>query len=267
MQPYLPYYHILEQIGHGGTGAVYKAIDERSGFLVAIKILYKRAFENDFVRNKFVEEANRYLYLDHPNIVRLKDFIIQDEGYYLVMEYVEGRSLDKYIRHVTGPIPEEVATAIIIEVLEAIDYAHNEGVVHLDLKPGNIMIGDNDDIKVLDFGISAEEGEKNYKVMGSPLYMSPEQIKGSGIDIRSDIYSLGVTLYQMVTGQEPYPANISKEELFQRILYSPFLNRSGVSQDRLSPIFQRIISKATEKNKGKRYSSCREFINDLQVIA
>jgi serine/threonine protein kinase len=98
LQPNLPYYHIVEQIGHGGTGAVYKAIDERTGYLVAIKVLFRRAFENEYVRNKFIEEANRYLYLDHPNIVRLKDFIIKDEGYYLVMEYVEGLSLDKYIR-------------------------------------------------------------------------------------------------------------------------------------------------------------------------
>ncbi len=265
MKPNLPYYTILDQIGHGGTGAVYKAVDERSGFLVAVKVLFKRAFENDFVRNKFIEEANRYLYLDHPNIVCLKDFIIREEGYYLVMEYVEGVSLDKYIRNVTGPIPEEIAKAIMIEVLSAMNYAHIKGVIHMDLKPANIMVADNGDIKVLDFGIATEEGESNYKVMGSPLYMSPEQVKGQGIDSTSDIYSLGVTLYQMITGQEPYPSNISKDELFQRILHSPFLNRSGIQRGQFSDEFSRIIEKATEKNKSKRYRTCSDFIADLEA--
>lgn len=266
MKPTLKFYHIIDQIGHGGTGAVYRAIDERTGFLVAIKALFRRAFENEYIRNKFLEEANRYLYLDHPNIVRLKDFIIKDEGYYLVMEYVEGLSLDKYIRNVTGPIPEEIAKAIMIEVLKAIQFAHQNGVMHMDLKPGNIMVADNGDIKVLDFGISTEEGEQNYKVMGSPLYMSPEQIKGSGIDYSSDIYSLGVTLYQMVTGKEPYPTDISRDELFQRILHSPFLNRSGVDKSMISREFSGIIQKATEKDKKKRYQNCKELISALEIL-
>lgn len=265
MKPNLPYYHILEQIGHGGTGAVYKAIDERSGFLVAVKVLFKRAFENNFIRDKFIEEANRYLYLDHPNIVGLKDFIIGEEGYYLVMEYVEGLSLDKYIRNITGPIPEEVAKAIMVEVLKAMSYAHQEGVIHMDLKPANIMVADNGDIKVLDFGIATEKGESNYKVMGSPLYMSPEQVKGKGIDSTSDIYSLGVTLYQMITAQEPYPSNISKDELFQLILHSPFISNSGMSKDMLSEEFSRIIQKATAKDKRSRYKTCSDFITDLEA--
>jgi serine/threonine protein kinase len=150
---------------------------------------------------------------------------------------------------VTGPIPEEIAKAIMVEVLRAIQFAHENGVMHMDLKPGNIMVADNGDIKVLDFGISTEEGEKDYKVMGSPLYMSPEQIKGIGIDFASDIYSLGVTLYQMITGKEPYPSNITREELFQRILHSPFLNRSGVDKGTLSQEFSRVIQKATQKDK------------------
>ena len=266
MMPELPYYQFIEQIGHGGTGAVYKAIDERSGHMVAVKMLFKKAFENEFVREKFMEEANRYLYLDHPNIVGLNDFIIRDEGYYLVMEYVKGLSLDKYMQNVTGAVPEEVAVAMITEVLQAIGFAHEQGVVHLDMKPANIMVGDDGSIKVLDFGIATERGEKQFRLMGSPLYMAPEQIKGADVDEQTDIYSLGVTLYQMLTGEEPYPTNITKEELFQRILHSPFLNRSGARTDLLSRNMQRIIKRATEREKTKRFQSCREFIAALQTV-
>ena len=263
--PELPYYHAIQQIGHGGTGIVYSAVDERTGYMVAIKMLYKQAFANTFVREKFIEEANRYLYLNHRNIVDLKDFIIRDDAYYLVMEFVQGQSLDQYIRTVTGPVPEEIAAAIMMEVLNAIAFAHLNGVIHLDLKPANIMIADSGDIKVLDFGISVEEGKKEKKIMGSPLYMSPEQVTGEEIGFKTDIYSLGVTLYQMVTGKEPYPADISKEELFEKIKKTPLLSFKEDCLN-LSEKMIEIIQKATNKKQEKRFESCNEFIMHLKTI-
>jgi len=263
--PKLPYYHAIQQIGHGGTGVVYSAIDERTGFMVAIKMLYIQAFANAFLREKFIEEANRYLYLNHRNIVHLKDFIIEDDAYFLVMEFVQGQTLDQYIRTVTGPVPEEIAAAIMMEVLNAIAFAHLNGVIHLDLKPANIMIAVSGDIKVLDFGISADEGKKEKKIMGSPLYMSPEQIKGEEISFNTDIYSLGVTLYQMVTGKEPYPSDINKEELFEKIKNSPLISSQNDCAH-LSDKMIAIIQKATNKKSEKRFASCNEFIMHLKTI-
>jgi serine/threonine protein kinase len=250
---------MIEQIGSGGAGSVWKGVDLHTGKLVAVKVLWKNLFKDEKIRKKFLEEANQYLYLEHPNIVKLKDFIAKDSGYYLVMEYIDGQTLEEYINKVTGPIPEEVAAAILIEVLAAIGYAHQQNIIHLDLKPANIMISAEGVIKVLDFGISSKSEEAGLgNVMGSPMYMSPEQIDGKGVDHRSDIYALGVTLHQMLCGQLPYPTNMSKFQLFQHIKEKP-LPRLSSFVSWASDIAQFLVDTATAKNPNHRFPSCEAF--------
>ena len=242
---------------------VFKAIDEKSGYLMAVKMLYKQAFSNAYVKQKFVEEANRYLYLNHPNIVNLNDFVIQEDAYYLVMEYIEGKPLDVFIREVTGPVPEEVASAMMIEVLKAIDFAHQHGVIHLDLKPANIMVADSGEIKVLDFGIAVDVEQDVKKVMGSPLYMAPEQVLGQKPDFATDIYALGVTLFQMIAGKPPYPNYISREELFKLIKTKPI---PGLDEVKMSDKMKQVIALATKKDRGERIRSSSDFIHLLESV-
>lgn len=250
---------MIEHIGAGGAGSVWKGVDLHTGKLVAVKVLWKNLFKDEKIRKKFIEEANQYLYLEHPNIVKLKDFIAKDSGYYLVMEYIEGQTLEEYINKVTGPIPEEVAAAILSEVLEAIGYAHQQNVIHLDIKPSNIMISEEGAIKVLDFGISSTTEEVGHgAMMGSPMYMSPEQIDGKGIDFTSDIYALGVTFHQMLCGQLPYPSNMTKVQLFKLIREKP-LPRLNSFVPWASEDAQHVIDVATAKNISQRFRSCNAF--------
>ena len=253
-----PNIEIVESLNEGGTASIYLGVNTWSGRPVAIKELKSDFFKNDYVRGKFIEEANQYLYLNHPNIVRLIDFIDEKSAQYLVMEYVDGQNLFEYQRNVTGPMPVSMAALLISEVLLALQYAHENNVVHLDIKPANIMLSNNNEVKVLDFGISQDmNGKKSEKLMGSPSYMSPEQIDSRDIDHRSDIYSLGVTLYELITGRVPYDDVQSREELFHAIRLKPV---PSIGRDHA---INRIIAKSTAKRKEERFQSCDEFRNSL----
>ncbi len=257
---------IIQALNSGGTAEVYLGVDEYTGTPVAVKELKPSFFKSEFVREKFLEEANQYLYLDHPNIVKLKDFIKHNETHYLVMEYVDGKNLSDHISQVTGPIPIQNIALILNEVLSAIGYVHTQGLIHLDIKPANIMLSDRNEIKVIDFGISHDsKGKSLDSVMGSPAYMSPEQIDGKNIDFLSDIYSLGITLYEMVSGKLPFSFCESKDEMFSAIknknvptIKVPY-DFDEIYQDKINE----IIQKATKKNKKDRYQSCEEFQRDL----
>lgn len=271
-------YEFIKELGSGGTGVVNLAIDRHSGFLVAIKSLFDFHINDEEILEKFKVEANIYLMLKHPNIVSLKNFILKKGKPHLVQEYVEGQTLDEYINNVTGPIPTRRAIDIIKKVLSAIGYAHNKnipisgynGILHLDIKPGNIIITKNGNVKIIDYGISQGNSEKRGdKVMGSPLYMAPEQIDISqDLDKRTDIYSLGVLLFQMVTGSKPFSYCKSMEELFRSICYSSLTKTSEIYPG-VDIRFQSIIDKATEKHPDDRFQSCDDFlfnINQLKMI-
>jgi eukaryotic-like serine/threonine-protein kinase len=257
---------IIQPLNSGGTAHVYLGVDVYTGAPVAVKELKTSFFKSEFVREKFLEEANQYLYLDHPNIVKLKDFIKHDDTHYLIMEYVDGKNLSDHISKVTGPIPIQNIALILNEVLSALGYVHDKGLIHLDIKPSNIMLSDRNEIKVIDFGISHDtKGKAMDKVMGSPSYMSPEQIEGKDIDFRSDIYSLGITLYEMVSGKLPFSNCESREEMFDAIKNNqiPYLevpyDFDGQHEDKIN----QIIQKATRKELKARYQSCEEFQLDL----
>jgi len=257
---------IIQPLNSGGTAEVYLGVDVFTGDPVAVKELKPSFFKSEFVREKFLEEANQYLYLDHPNIVKLKDFIKHDETHYLVMEYVDGKNLSEHISNVTGPIPIQNIALFLNEVLSAIGYVHEKGLIHLDIKPSNIMLSDRNEIKIIDFGISHDSKGKNLEsVMGSPSYMSPEQIDGQNIDFRSDIYSLGVTLYEMVTGKLPFLNCESRDEMFAAIRNKnlPFVKVPYEFDKEYEEKINVIIQKSTKKNKKERYQSCEEFQIDL----
>ncbi len=189
-----------KELGHGGMGAVYSATDQVLERNVAIKVLKERSGEE--VGKKLRLEAQIAARLLHENVVRIYDFGMADQTYYLVMEEVNGTSYSKRWRQ----LPLEERLRILAQVADALDYAHHQGVVHRDVKPGNVLLTAADAPKLSDFGLSmlAEQGDHSGIIRGTPLYMSPEQTKGSRVDFRTDLYSLGVMIYESAVGAAPF---------------------------------------------------------------
>jgi tRNA A-37 threonylcarbamoyl transferase component Bud32 len=263
-------YKITAVIGEGGMGEVFVGehiqIPQKKA---AIKVLHANLFKNKEVVERFKNEASTLAHLDHPNIVTLYDYIENDEGFFLVLEYVKGRELEDYIKKERGPIPEDETKSLMIQVLQAFQYAHDKKIVHRDIKPANILIKDGDNTpKVLDFGIAKMLGDSDKNLtkagtkMGTVYYMSPEQVKGKEVDHRSDIYSLGVTMYQMLTGQNPYHSKTTEFEIQESILKQDLPPASSIYPG-VSKRMEAIIAKATHKDPKQRYQSCKEFIDDL----
>jgi serine/threonine protein kinase len=259
-------YTIEALLGEGGMGNVYLGLHTRLDRKVAIKVLNPALARNSEIRERFRNEAATLSRLQHPNIVVLYDYLEEENALYLFMEYVEGKPLDEYIRTVSGPIPENRVVPMFSRLLEGFAYAHNKGVIHRDIKPSNIMVTAGMEGKILDFGIAKLIDQTNDPKltkagtrMGTVLYMSPEQVKGEPADIRSDVYSLGITLFQALTGRGPY----DEHNLSEYVIYNKIVNESlplartfypGVS-DRM----QAIIDKATAKNPEDRFRDCDDF--------
>ena len=229
----IPNYKILKEIGAGGMGTVYLAEHTLIKRKVAIKSLKQDLIKNDQLRERFKKEATALAQLEHPNIVRLNEYIEQQDGIFLIMEYVDGLPLDEHINNVSGPINEEQLIPLFLQILDAFEYAHKNKIVHRDIKPSNIIITKDGKIKVLDFGIAKIMDETNSMTktgtqMGSVLYMSPEQVKGEKVNHLSDIYSLGVTLYQIATGKAPYDPTSNEYEVFQKIDKEPLPKASSI---------------------------------------
>ena len=255
--PQLVNFDFIENLGKGGTGRVDLAIDLRNGFPVAVKTLYKDRFKHEFIRKKFKQEANIYLYLEHSAIADLKDYIETDSNNYLVMEYIDGETVENIA---STQLDEKKIKEYYEQILDAIAYAHHQKIFHLDIKPANIMLTAKNKIKIIDFGISSAKKDKliTQNLMGSPMYMSPEQASIGVIDHRSDIYSLGVMLFQFLTGVFPYRTTLSINEILEKIKTEK-LQRLQETNPLINPKYQEIIDKATQKNPNKRYQSCEEF--------
>jgi len=257
-------YEIKKLLGEGGMGNVYLAEHTQLGRKVAIKSLHPQLVKNEGLRARFKNEASTMAHLQHPKIVTLYDYVEEEDGLFLIMEFVEGLPLDEYIREKSGPIPSEIAIPMMMQILDAFSYAHSKGIVHRDIKPSNIIISDRDEIKILDFGIAkllSEAGNKLTKTgtqMGTVFYMSPEQVQGKDIDIRSDIYSLGVTFYQMLTGISPYDGMTTEFEVYSKIVSEPLPNASSLYPG-VPEFLDKVILKSTAKNKADRFQSCEEF--------
>jgi len=261
-------YEIKSLIGSGGMGSVYLAEHIQMHRKVAIKVLLPQFMANSEIKIRFKNEASTLAHLQHPNIVGLYDYLEDESGLYLVMEYVEGKQLDDFIRYETGPLPESRAVPLMMAILNAFSYAHQKGIVHRDIKPANILVTSNDSVKILDFGIARIVGDGNNNLtktgtqMGTIFYMSPEQVQGKKADIRSDIYSLGVTFYQMLTGLNPYEGLTTEYEVYTKIvqeaLPAPQEIYPGVPK-----YLSDILEKALDKNPDNRFQSCEEFLNAI----
>jgi serine/threonine protein kinase len=265
-------YEVKSLIGEGGMGSVYLASHTQVNRTVAIKSLLPQFMANQEIKQRFKNEASTLAHLQHPNIVGLFDYIEDETGMYLVMEYVEGIPLDDFITNVTGPMPEERAVPIIKEILAAFSYAHQKGIVHRDIKPANIIITQNDGAKILDFGIARLLGDGNHNLtktgtqMGTVFYMSPEQVQGKKVDIRSDIYSLGVTFYQMLTGVNPYKGLTTEYEVYSRIVKEDLPPPQEIYPG-IPTYLSTILKKALAKDPDDRFQTCEEFLGALEAKA
>ncbi len=231
---------------------------------VAIKILHGHFSRNESLRARFRNEAMTLSRLQHPNIVSFYDFIEAADHACLVMEYVQGRNLDDIIRKETGPMPNELLSSVFRQILLAFDHAHRAGVVHRDIKPSNFMLTDEGVLKVLDFGIAKLLEDDHHLTrtgtrMGTTFYMSPEQVNGGQIDMRSDIYSLGVTLFVLATGKNPYEGETVEFKVYNRIVHEPLPPARSIYPG-IPETVERLINKATAKDPAHRFQNCGEFL-------
>ena len=261
-------YRLQRKLGEGGMGSVYLAAHETLNQRVAVKVLADTLARDPEIRTRFIQEANIQISLHHPGIVRVLTANTRGEHLALVMEYVEGMSLDQALqRH--GPLPLDKTLHLMKQVLEAVGYAHGEGVVHRDLKPSNIMVQPDGKARVMDFGIAKVLGggklTRTGTLMGTAHYMSPEQVLGrADIDHRTDIYSLGVTFYEALTGSPPFEAvtgdNPDSDFLIKQahIQTSPPDPR-GQRPD-LPESLARALLRSMQKDVTHRFASCDEFV-------
>lgn len=256
-------YRIIEEIGRGGMAVVYKGYDADLQRLVAIKVLPEvYAHDPQFIQ-RFQHEAIMAARLHHPNIVTIHDVGQQENLYYIVMQYLPGATLDQVVAH-NGPLPLETAVAIALQVAAALEDAHHHGIIHRDVKPSNIMISPEGHVTLMDFGL-VRAGEASGitragTILGTPEYMSPEQAQGQTIDLRTDIYSLGIVLYKMLSGNSPFARSTPYATLLAHINETLVFNGPLA---RLPREFKRVLHKALAKSPGDRYQSAGVFAADL----
>ena len=265
-QPLMPLYYIDHLIAEGGTAKVYWGIDRRSGFPVAIKELKIRHFKNTVIREKFKNvETQLYLYMQHPNIPRLVDFIDmhEQEKLFIIMEFIQGKSLEQYIYGEIGLIPEEKALPMFIDILDTVAYLHNNGVLHRDIKSNNIMLQPNGKIKLLDMGIASRMSDASDSTgFGTPAYMPPEQSEKRQCGRYTDIFALGIMLFEMLTGTIPF-AGQTTSEIRQKIKFDPTPQMNSIYPI-IKPQLQSIVEKALAKEPMMRYQSCESFADAIK---
>ena len=256
-------YEILSKVGAGGMSDVYKAKDHILSRFVAIKVLKQEFSEDSSFVTKFRAEAQSAAGLEHPNIVNIYDVGSENGLYYIVMEYVEGITLKTYIEK-KGQLSFKESASIAIQVARGIEAAHNKNIIHRDIKPQNIIISTDGKVKVTDFGIAKATSSNTISsdVMGSVHYASPEQARNGFVDGRSDIYSLGIVMFEMVTGRVPFDGDTTvavalqhlQEEIAKPSIYAPDLPIS----------FEKIILKCTQKTPDRRYQTIEELLTDIR---
>ena len=271
----LGHFRLLEMIGAGGMGVVYRAHDERLDRDVALKVLPSGTLADEAVRKRFRMEALVLSRLNHPNIATVHDFHDQEGAHFLVMELIPGETLDEKIQG--APLPEREVLRLGVQLALGLAAAHAEGVVHRDLKPGNVRITPDGRLKILDFGLATlrrlEWNERadttalgdSALVAGSPPYMAPEQLLGEAVDARSDIYGAGAVLYEMVTGRRPF-AESHGPRLIDAVLHAPPVPPRDIN-GRLSPGLEAIVLKCLDKDPARRYQSARELLVDLERLS
>ena len=262
-------YELTHLIARGGMAQVYRALDRQLERPVALKVLFPELSVDRTFVERFRREAQAAANLSHPNIVPVFDWGEDDGSYFIVMEYIDGRPLSAVLRDPQRIPPREIAT-IGAGVAAALAFAHRHGVVHRDVKPGNVIITPDGDVKVTDFGIARamnteESLTQTGAVMGTAAYFSPEQAEGKGVDSRSDIYSLGVVLYEMSVGRPPFTGDSPVAVASKHVRDVPVLPREA--NPSVPPALQAVIMKAMAKNPDDRYASAEELRADLLRFA
>ncbi|WP_078556848.1 Stk1 family PASTA domain-containing Ser/Thr kinase [Bacillus alkalicellulosilyticus] len=259
-------YQILETVGGGGMANVYKAHDVILDRVVAVKVLQPQFSGDEQFIKRFHREAQAATSLAHPNVVSIYDVGVEDDVYYIVMEYVEGPTLKELIQQ-RGPIPLDETIDIMTQVMSAIAHAHANQIVHRDIKPHNILISTSGEVKVTDFGIARAMSSATIthtnSVMGSVHYLSPEQARGGVVNLKSDIYSLGIVLYEMVTGKLPFSGDTAVSIAIKHLQSDvPSVKQFNAS---MPQSIENIIKKATAKDPFHRYASVYEMEEDLET--
>jgi serine/threonine protein kinase len=255
---------ILEEIGSGGMATVYRAVQRPLGRTVAVKALKPSIAIDSQFGKRFEREAHFMASLQHENILHVHDFLKQDGSMFIVMEYVRGIDLFDLLER-KSPLPPDVAAIIALQVARALDYAHFRGIVHRDVKPANIMVSRQGEVKLMDFGIARDDTMRDLTEtgtgLGTPSYMSPEQILGDKLDFRSDLFSLGIVLYQMVTGQKPFVEDDSFT-VMQKIRLDRYTVARKLNAD-VPRQLEHIMARCMEKMPANRYGSTQALIDDL----
>ncbi|HEV2175143.1 MAG TPA: serine/threonine-protein kinase [Terracidiphilus sp.] len=260
-------YRIETPVARSGMASIYRATDVRDNRTVALKIPHPDMEADPILSDRFKREAGIGEKLNHPNVMR----VFGGEGrsrVYMVMEWCQGRLLRQIMDE--GRLPHDRAIRIAIGVLEALDYIHANGVVHRDLKPENIMVDEEDHIKLIDFGIASDSAARRLTyanftaTLGTPNYISPEQVKGKRGDGRSDIYSMGVILYEMLSGKLPFSGPSPLAAMNDRLLNHPM--PPSVADPSISPQLQEVLYRALERDPRNRYATAHEFVHDLQHL-
>jgi serine/threonine-protein kinase len=264
----IDFYRIESSVARSGMATIYRAVDTRDNRVVALKIPHPDLESDIVLFDRFKREAAIGEKLNHPKIMR----VFGNEKHsriYMVMEWCEGRLLREILSE-EGKLPTERALQIAVSVLEALDYIHENGVVHRDLKPENIMVDTGDNIKLIDFGISGDSAAQRLTyasltaALGSPDYIAPEQVKGKRGDGRTDIYSLGIILYEMLTGKLPFTGPNQMAVMNDRLINYP--TPPQIADPSISPQLQEVLYRALERDPRNRYAKAREFIYDLKNL-
>jgi serine/threonine protein kinase len=261
------HYKIIEKLGEGGMGVVYKAEDTKLKRFVALKFLPSHIVENASIRRRFIQEAQSASALDHPNICTVHEIDEVEDSSFIVMAYIDGQNLKEKLD--SGPLTIEESLKIAIQIAEGLKEAHEKGIVHRDIKSSNIMLSSKGQTKITDFGLAKLTGQKKLTKTGATLgtvaYMSPEQTKGETVDQRTDIWSFGVMLYEMITGQLPFRGDFDQAVVYSILNQEPEPVtgvRTGVPIE-----LERIINKAMAKNPKERYQHINEIEVDLRAFA
>ncbi|MDI1240920.1 MAG: serine/threonine-protein kinase, partial [bacterium] len=270
------HYQILSLIGAGGMGEVYLADDTKLGRKVAIKFLNEKYSKDEDLLNRFIQEAQAASALNHPNLITVYEIGEHDGSHYMATEFIEGRTLRERMKE---RLTFEEALSISVQTAEALSAAHQAGIVHRDIKPENIMVRPDGYVKVLDFGLAkltevmnsgAEEETKRLvktnpgMIMGTVSYMSPEQARGKVTDARSDVFSFGVVMYEMLTGKIPFGGETVTDTLSSIISLEPQPITSLAPH--LPRELQRIVQKTLKKKRDQRYQSTRDLTGDLKEL-
>ncbi len=260
-------YKIIEKLGEGGMGIVYKAEDTKLDRFVALKFLPHSLNISDDERQRFVQEAKAAAAINHPNVCVIHDIQEQDDQQFIVMEFVQGKTLRELVG-ATGPVAPTEALNYAILIGEALQAAHEKGVVHRDIKSENIMVAAKNQIKVMDFGLAKLKGSlkltKSSSTLGTLAYMSPEQINSSKVDARSDIFSFGVVLFEMLTGKMPFSGDYEAAIMYS-ILHEepePLQKHLPDATSELVHIFNRVL----EKDPQDRYQSMSDLVSELRWL-